>query len=80
MTEGPARATLADELLDEILPDELDWQGLVRSYPKTSVLVAVLGGYYVGFNKGRALFDGLAELAGDTVSRAVNEFLGRDVL
>ena len=81
MSEEPAaRSTLADELLDEILPDELDWQGLVRSYPKTSILVAAVGGYYIGFSKGRSLVDGLASLAGDTVSRGVNEFLGQDVL
>ena len=81
MSEGPSpSSTLADEFLDEILPDELDWQGLVRSYPKTSVVVAAVGGYYIGFSKGRALLDGLAALAGDTVSRGVNEFLGQDVL
>lgn len=81
MSDAPAvRSTLADELLDELLPNELDWQGLVRSYPKTSLVVAAVGGYYIGYSKGRSLLDGLAALAGDTVSRGVNEFLGQDVL
>ncbi len=81
MSESPAaRQHLADDLLDELLPEELDWQGLVRSYPKTSLVVAGLGGYYVGHTRGRAILDALASLAGETVSRGVNEFLGQDVL
>ena len=80
MTDSPARSNLADELIDELVPEELDWQGLVRNYPKSSLVVAVVGGYYLGFSRGRELLDGLAAMAGDTVQRGVNEFLGRDVI
>ena len=31
--DAPARGDFADELLDELVPDEVDWRRLVTSYP-----------------------------------------------
>jgi hypothetical protein len=40
--------TLADEFLDELMPPELDWRRLVRSYPIPALLVAGAAGYWLG--------------------------------
>lgn len=72
--------SLADELLDEIVPSEVDWRQLVVSYPKISLTVATLGGLWLGKTHGRRLVSGASNLAADTVSEGFNEFFGRKVL
>lgn len=96
MTETPARVadtgeggrepltgaspTLADDVLDELMPDELDWRRLVGSYPIASVSAAALAGFLLGRSRGRELVSALSGFAADTFSESVNEFLGKDVL
>lgn len=70
----------ADELLDELLPEELDWRRLVRTYPIPALLVAAAGGFVLGRGRGPVILAALSGLAADTVSQGVNEFLGTDVL
>lgn len=72
--------SLADGLVDELLPEELDWQRLVRSYPLTSLTLAALAGFLVGRSRGRDVMAALFGFAADTVTENVNEFLGKDVL
>ncbi len=50
-----ARGSAVDEWIDEILPAELDWRRLVRSYPWPSLALVALGGYLVGRHHGRSL-------------------------
>ncbi len=76
---GP-RPSVADELLDELMPEELDWQRLVRRYPKSALLVAAAGGFLLGRGRGREIVAALAEFASEAVSESVNELLGRKVL
>ncbi len=76
---GP-RQSAADELLDELLPEELDWQGLVRRYPKSALVVAAAGGYWLGHGRGREIVTALVEFASDAVTDTVNELLGSKVL
>ncbi len=72
--------SLADEILDEILPEEIDWRQLVWSYPKSSLALAALGGYLLGRSRGRKLVSSASQYVGDTVSDGFNEFFGRKVL
>ncbi len=76
---GP-RPSVADELLDELMPEELDWQRLVRRYPKSALLAAAAGGFLLGRGRGREIVAALAEFASEAVSESVNELLGRKVL
>lgn len=71
--------SLADEILDEILPEEIDWRQLVCSYPKSTLALAALGGFLLGRSRGRRLVRDAAEYVGDTVTDGLNEFVGRDV-
>ena len=70
----------ANDLLDELLPEELDWQRLVRTYPIPAVLLAAAGGFVLGRSRGALILSALSGFAADTLSRGVNEFLGEDVL
>ncbi len=80
MDAASRNQSIADELLDELLPEELDWQRLVRSYPLTSLTLAALGGFLVGRSRGRDIVAALSGFAADTVTENVNELLGKDVL
>ncbi len=44
-----------EELLDELLPEELDWEGTVHDYPLTCLAVAAVAGFLLGRSSGRAL-------------------------
>ena len=69
-----------DEVVDEVLPDELDWQRMVRRYPVAAVTVAAIGGYILGRNRGEEILRALSAYAADLVSGQVNDALGRKIL
>lgn len=70
----------ADQLIDDLLPDEVDWRRLVTSYPLTSLTLAGVGGYALGRARGGLIVAALAAFASNTVSRNVNALIGEDVL
>ena len=65
--------SLADELLDELIPPDVDWRRLVRRHPWPALLVAGLAGYLIGRSQGRALVGALTGLA---VARVEDRVLG----
>ena len=73
-------AGFADQLVDDLLPDEVDWRRLVVEYPIASLAAAGVGGYFLGRVRGGAIVAALAAFASETVSRNVNSVLGEDVL
>ncbi len=85
VTEGveqsvSSRGDFADQLLDELMPDELDWRHVVTSYPIASLTVAAVGGYLLGRSRGSSMVGALGAFASATVSRNVNALIGEDVL
>ncbi|MGB5478144.1 MAG: hypothetical protein WBO53_14155 [Thermoanaerobaculia bacterium] len=70
----------ADEVMNEVLPSELDWQKLVRRYPIASITIAAIGGYVLGRNRGDEIIAALSNHAADLVSGQVNDVLGRHIL
>ena len=78
--DSGADEALVSNLLDEVLPDELEWKRLVRRYPRTALLVAAAGGFYLGRSRGLEILRALADFAADTVTEGVNEAVGREVL
>ncbi|MFQ5527979.1 MAG: hypothetical protein ACE5GX_17190 [Thermoanaerobaculia bacterium] len=77
---GESRPSLADEVLDEILPEEIDWRQIVWSYPKSTLALAALGGFLLGRSHGRRLLNAASHQVGETVTDGFNEFFGRKVL
>lgn len=77
---APPRPGLADELLDQLIPDSVDWRRLVRDHPWPAVGLAAVGGYVLGRTRGRAVIAALAAFAAGAVADGVNEALGEEVL
>ena len=73
-------ASAADRVVDELLPDELDWSDLVVRYPKISLTVAAVGGYLLGRSRGPEILESLASFATDRVAEGVNQSLGQKIL
>ncbi len=69
------RESIVEELIDELVPEGLDWQRLVVRYPIPSLLVAAVGGFYVGRKHGPEILKALSGLAAAEVSRHVSHFV-----
>jgi len=65
--------SMADELLDDLIPPQVNWRRLVKNHPWPALVVAGLGGYLLGRTQGRALVGALAGLA---VARVEERVLG----
>ena len=72
--------SFSEELLDALLPEELDWQRLVSTYPLTSLLVAAAGGYWLGRKSGAAILEAVSKSATERVTDLVGQVLGEDEL
>ena len=68
--------SLADELIDDLLPPEFDWRGVVRRHPVPALLVALAGGYWLGRTKGREIVGALSDLASAELSERVGALGG----
>lgn len=73
----PRDRTGADRLVDELLPAELDWEHLVRSYPVPALTVAAGLGFLLGRHHGPVILGALSAFAGRYATRAVDEVLAR---
>jgi hypothetical protein len=65
-----------EEILDEILPESLEWERLVRTYPVPALAVAAAGGFYLGLRHGTAILAAVSSYVAAEVSRNVGEILG----
>ena len=76
--EAEAENSFADDLLDDLLPESLDWRSMVSSYPVAALAISALGGYFLGRRHGAAILEALSSFAASEVDRNVSAFLGRD--
>jgi hypothetical protein len=63
--------SFADELLDDVIPANLDWRGLVVRHPVPILAAVALGGFLVGRLRGRAVLAAAAGFAAERVSRGM---------
>lgn len=77
-TPRPAvtEASPADELVDDLLPAELDWRYLARAYPVPVLAAATVGGFLVGRRHGRELLLWLGDFVTEEVTRNVKNLVG----
>jgi hypothetical protein len=66
----------ADRLVDELLPESVPWERLVRRYPIPSLLVAAAAGYFLGRSHGRAIATALTVAAARQVQDSVERLAG----
>jgi hypothetical protein len=77
--DGEPRPSMADGLLDEILPEGLEWDRLVRTDPIPALLRAALGGFLLGRSHGPAILAAVSGFAAAEISKNVSEALGREI-
>jgi hypothetical protein len=78
VSDEPQPSTV-DGLLDEILPEGLEWERLVRTYPIPAVLLAAIGGFFIGRRHGQAIVAAVSSFAAAEVSKNVSEVIGRGI-
>lgn len=66
-----------EEILDEILPESLEWERLVRTYPVPALALAAAGGFYLGLRHGPAIVAAVSSYMAAEVSRNVGEMIGQ---
>jgi len=66
-----------EEILDEILPESLEWERLVRTYPVPALALAVAGGFYLGLRHGSAILAAASSYVVAEVSRNVGGLFGQ---
>ncbi|HXO22747.1 MAG TPA: hypothetical protein VOA87_22730 [Thermoanaerobaculia bacterium] len=68
------------DLVDELMPEGFDWENLVRTYPIPALLLAGIGGFLLGRQRGPAVLRALSLFAAAEVSKNVNVILGQEIL
>jgi len=68
--------TSVEEILDELLPEQLEWERLVRAYPVPAVALAAIGGFYLGLRHGPEILTAVSGFVASEVSRNVSELIG----
>ncbi|HJX26557.1 MAG TPA: hypothetical protein VJ885_01490 [Thermoanaerobaculia bacterium] len=79
LDDDDARPSTIDDLLDEVLPEELEWDRLVRTYPLPSLAVAAAGGFLLALSHGPAILSAVSGYLSAQVSRSVNQVLGQEI-
>lgn len=74
--EMPRRGTSIEAILDELLPEELEWERLVRTYPVPAVALAAIGGFVIGLRHGPEILSAVSGFVAAEVSRNVSELIG----
>lgn len=80
--QGAGESSLphADELVGELVPDEVDWEHLVRSYPLPALAIAAAAGFYLGLKRGPLLVGALTGWATGQLGQKVHALFEQDLL
>jgi hypothetical protein len=74
--EAPRGGTSVEAILDELLPEELEWERLVRSYPVPAMALAAIGGFVIALRHGPEILSAVSGFVAAEVSRNVSELIG----
>jgi hypothetical protein len=78
MTELQERESIVEEWIDDLVPEGVDWQRLVVRYPIPSLLVAAVGGFYVGRRHGVEILTAISGFFAAELSRNVTQLLDQE--
>lgn len=77
---GAAGLPEADAIVDELLPEQVDWERLVRSYPLPALALAAAAGFYLAMARGPVVVSAVTGWAAGEMTRRVNDLVGEDLL
>lgn len=69
----------AERVIDEVMPEGVEWERLVRAYPLPALTAAAAAGCWLGLRHGRALLAALGAFASRQAARGVREALGEEL-
>lgn len=75
-----APPSLADEVVDRLVPDGFDWRRVVREHPIAAIAVVGGVGFLVGRSRGKAILAALSAYAVGAITDGLNDALGEDIL
>lgn len=67
-----------EEILDELLPEGMDWERMVRRYPIPALLLAAAGGFWLGRNHGPGILTAVSGYAASEMAKNVNHLFGQE--
>jgi hypothetical protein len=70
----------ADDIVGELMPEEVDWEHLVRSYPVPALALAAAAGFWLGATRGPTVLSAVTGWAAGEMTRRVNDLVGQDLL
>lgn len=76
MIEQRSSDRAAEALIDELLPDDFDWQAKVRAYPVPALVLAGLTGFVLGRSRGDLLLGALSTFAVGQVADNLGRVFG----
>lgn len=65
----------ADSLVDELVPEEVDWRSWVGRYPWATLSLAALGGFLLARSHGDEIVDAVSANAADAVSESLHRVI-----
>lgn len=68
-----------ERLIDEVVPEGVEWERLVRTYPLPALALAAAAGYWLGVRHGSALVAAGSAYASRQAARGVRQALGEDL-
>ena len=71
-----AGSSFADEILDELLPESLDWRHLVESYPRACLVTAAAAGFLFGRRYGSMVVAAVGSYVAAQVGESMADILG----
>ena len=80
MTDSPPERSFEQKIVDDLLPEELEWEEVVRTYPLCSLALVALGGFFIGRKHGRAIVSAFSDSATERVTSLVNDVFDSDIL
>jgi hypothetical protein len=75
MAEALPRSVV-DEMLDELLPEQLEWERLVRTYPIPALLLAATGGFLLAYTRGPGIIAALSAVVTGQLADSVRDVVG----
>lgn len=78
-SEVSGRRGSLERLIDEVVPEGVEWERLVRTYPLPALALAAAAGYWLGVRHGSALLAAGSAYASRQAARGVREALGEDL-
>lgn len=79
MEDSVRQDSVTDDVVDELLPEGLDWERLVRTYPLPALALAAIGGFFLGFRHGPEILSAVSGYAAAELSRNVGEIIGQEL-